>query len=215
MNLTIKQTIHNPLNEGIFHEMKALGVEWLNDDNAKLLDLEYYFNHSGDKLVSPLYLRTMAIDSIYGLKTLASLILLKYGENWDRLFAAFYAEYNPIENYNMVQTETPDITKTRLNKVKTDNETEVNNYESTHGFNSSDAVPTQNAKQVQTVKSDPEKNYTDETETETGTRGLTRSGNIGVTTSQQMVESELKLREYNVYEKIMSDIDKELALAIY
>lgn len=43
----------------------------------------------------------------------------------------------------------------------------------------------------------------------------TRSGNIGVTTSQQMLESELKLREYDFYEMIFNDIDSILCLKTY
>ena len=40
-------------------------------------------------------------------------------------------------------------------------------------------------------------------------------GNIGVTTSQQMLESELKLREYDVYEYIAQDFENEFLMQIY
>ena len=53
------------------------------------------------------------------------------------------------------------------------------------------------------------------TETETGTETLTRHGNIGVTTSQQMLESEIKLRQYNFIEEMYKDIDSILCLKIY
>lgn len=51
--------------------------------------------------------------------------------------------------------------------------------------------------------------------TETGKRTLTRSGNIGVTTSQQMIESEIKLREWNFIEQVYKDIDSVLTLGVY
>ena len=44
---------------------------------------------------------------------------------------------------------------------------------------------------------------------------LTRSGNIGVTTSQQMLESELNIRSYRFFEHIFSDIDSVIALSVY
>lgn len=44
---------------------------------------------------------------------------------------------------------------------------------------------------------------------------LSRSGNIGVTTSQQMLESELNLRAWLYFENVMQDIDKMLCLSIY
>lgn len=55
----------------------------------------------------------------------------------------------------------------------------------------------------------------DFTDTETGTRQLERSGNIGVTTSQQMAESEIALWKWNFYDSIMRDIDSMLTLSIY
>ena len=51
--------------------------------------------------------------------------------------------------------------------------------------------------------------------TETGTRALTRSGNIGVTTSQQMLESEIALWQWNFIESVYTDIDTILTIQIY
>ena len=51
-----------------------------------------------------------------------------------------------------------------------------------------------------------------ETEYDTDTR---ISGNIGVTTTQQMIEQELLLREHNFYDRVFADIDKVLTLDIY
>lgn len=53
------------------------------------------------------------------------------------------------------------------------------------------------------------------TGTEDTTKTLTRSGNIGVTTSQQMIESEIALRKHNYYDIIFKDIDNLLCLSIY
>ena len=47
-------------------------------------------------------------------------------------------------------------------------------------------------------------------------RVLTRSGNIGVTTSQQMLESELQLRiRYNMMQIIMSDFLREICVGVW
>lgn len=58
------------------------------------------------------------------------------------------------------------------------------------------------------------------TQTHTGTTTTTyeehRSGNIGVTTSQQMLESEFKLREtWRMQEMLYKDVDRLLCLPIY
>lgn len=62
-------------------------------------------------------------------------------------------------------------------------------------------------------------NYTDtenikETKNER-TRTLKRTGNIGVTTSQQMLESELELRKYNFYNTIFADVDSEITIPVW
>lgn len=44
---------------------------------------------------------------------------------------------------------------------------------------------------------------------------LTRSGNVGVTTSQQMIQSELDIRDYIFFEQMFSDIDSYLTLSVY
>lgn len=59
----------------------------------------------------------------------------------------------------------------------------------------------------------------DNTDTENKTittdRTLTRKGNIGVTTSQQMIESERKLWFWSYFEKVFADVDNILTLKIY
>ena len=44
---------------------------------------------------------------------------------------------------------------------------------------------------------------------------LHRSGNIGVTTTQQMLESERRLWLWNYFDQIFKDLDRELALMVY
>lgn len=44
---------------------------------------------------------------------------------------------------------------------------------------------------------------------------FTRKGNIGVTTSQQMIESEWELRKHILYDEMMSDVDRVLVLSCY
>lgn len=41
------------------------------------------------------------------------------------------------------------------------------------------------------------------------------TGNIGVTTSQQMLQSELELRKYMFYEEMFNDIDEMLTIGVY
>lgn len=55
------------------------------------------------------------------------------------------------------------------------------------------------------------------TSTEGGTSGwtLTRSGNIGVTTSQQMIESQRNLVRFSIEDEIFADLEKEILLGCW
>lgn len=46
-------------------------------------------------------------------------------------------------------------------------------------------------------------------------RVLTRAGNIGVTTSQQMLQSEIDLKAYNLIEEFFKDVKEQILLACY
>lgn len=121
---------------------------------------------------------------------------------------------------NSTDTETIAGTETNTAQVAAYNS---NNY-SNDTKNTLDFTDRKNTKENETTNtntkngtetneySDTEK--VDETKKE-HTRTLRRHGNIGVTTSQQMLESELKLREYNFYNKIFADIDSEITVPVW
>lgn len=76
------------------------------DTPVKSLDMQYHGNHSGHKLTSPL------VDSLLdGADTLtedqkaqlAAVCVSIYGKNWTKLWTTLEFDYNPIENYDMVE----------------------------------------------------------------------------------------------------------------
>lgn len=194
---------------------------WLTSDVALFLDKDYYLIHSGQKCINRSFERFMKLkeDGLIAddLLELVKIIEYKYVLKWNKLYDAITTDYKPLDNYNMEEKETPDITKTKtvnssITTETKDDTTEVDVY----GFNSSSPVP--NGKQTRngsvTVSGDADDNV--ETDTESGTRTLNRSGNIGVTTSQQMLQSEIDLRNnYNFTNQLMDDMDSELCLLVY
>lgn len=176
--------------DGLFHHIQRLGFfQWLTESMASDLDTEYLYLRSGDKSISPL-LEHSSLDKI------ASIIVSKFGDKWNRLYDAFItSSYNPLENYSMKETE-----KTN-SKVKVTS----SGKSGTYGFNSDDSVPTGESSTETTSEGNADDNN----------RELTRSGNIGVTTSQQMLESELELRKWNFTEMMYEDVDSLCTLSIY
>lgn len=222
------ETIDISVMSGIFSEIRTQDsgdiplLPWLDDDYAQLLDVEYYLKHSGDKGISIYFQRLLKFqeDGVIGdaLTVIAQTTMSKFYDKWNKLYSAFVeSTYKPLENYDMEQTEEPDITKTR--NVKTDVSVETKDDISdtdVYGFNSSSAVPSGKVTRNGTVTTTGDADDNEEVETETGTRSLTRHGNIGVTTSQQMLQSEIDLRNnFNFMEQLFDDVDSELCLLVY
>lgn len=208
------QTIEDPMITGIFHQIAINNTfKFITTDNQEELDIDYYLSHSGKKYISNLFDTLLDIYPDQDpLIKLSKIIENRYKEKWIRIYNAMVEEYKPLENYSMLEVETPNLEDHRVTKLDQDliNESNINDY----GFNSNDPVPISH--NVNKITGSGDKNKTDETINRTGTRTLTRSGNIGVTTSQQMLESEIKLRAlYNMIEIIFNDVDKVLCLSIY
>ena len=204
-------------------------LSFLTQDFAQWLDFEFYFHRSGEKYLSPYYVFLREQQKIYDVSTWESdskvlamrMLINKFALSWNKIWDALTTNYKPLENYDMEQTETPDITKERNTKSNTKitntNEIETS-QQNVFGFNSSDAVPStsQEGSNTTTTEGNEDDNNTWEEETETGTRGLTRHGNIGVTTSQQMLLSEVDLRTKTIFTDIvLKDVDSMLCLMVY
>ena len=130
-------------------------------------------------------------------------------DNFTKLWQGFTAEYNPIENYDRQEdsTETPNITHTLSNSGQdaSTNEADV------QGYNGTDYVPNSRTKSSGTSS-------TNGTDTESGTRTYTSRihGNIGVTTSAQMLEGELNLRRsLDIYAMITAEFETDNLIQVY
>ena len=267
-----------------------LGLFADSEDETVSIDnsIEYFIEHSNEKYISPLFCKLMryydseelTFDEL--LTQVSRLISSHYAVKWYKIYTALMTDYAPLENYDMEEVRTPNLSKGHTLMVSGtqsgSNHEEVNTNLSTrqlvdedskdatntdiskttgvdtetgvYGFNSNNSNPsatgesdttertqgtkannyiekTHDADNTETVTGSKNDNYKDSTssgtesktesstDTETGTETLTRHGNIGVTTSQQMLESEIKLRQYNFIEEMYKDIDSILCLKIY
>lgn len=245
-------------------------VPWKDYADGDILDLEYHGNRSGNKIIAPLVEKLLDENGISDANAikLANLIFLRYGQNWAKLWDTLSFEYNPIENYRMTETEeisrnreldgtkgatdtiaetlrkTGTIGSVQNKESSTEDTTNIdnsgNNSDSIYGFNSSNAVPSNESENSNTSettsngsisedltstdtlnttdttnKTDTLSETTSEDETSGEERELTRSGNIGVTTSQQMIESERKLWDWQFFEVVFKDIDSITVLKVF
>lgn len=229
-------------------EILQIDLPWGNlGSTAHNLDAEYIGNVSGNKESSPL------IDKMFDLRgmsessarqTLASILLEMFYDKWVKAFATLNFEYNPIENYAMLETLTGDERKRYYGKsaTRTDNltsrqagssrndpnvtETETGNI---YGFNTS-AADGEHGDKTTRVRSGSDVNTVDVSNINTGTQTmqdggsdreehsytLTRTGNIGTVTAQDMIEQERKIVLWDIfYQVIFPDIDRVLTIQIY
>ena len=317
------------LGNGIFKTLQGFNVPWKNEDIATQLDLAFFSNY-GARQISPLV--KTCLDENGKLTSakqclLASSIFNIHKVDWEKQYQTMLFEYNPIENYRMIEThtgsdtktDTPDDwketttqtptnwkstetqtptdwketetrtptdwkdteTKTPTNWKETETQTPTDWIETTEGLKADNTAHTANSiyafnsttdpapvsesdaetdskttvertgtfeteketsgtfqtevshtgtfetetKRTGTFETETEQTGTFETKTEhTGTfeskteydTELQRSGNIGVTTSQQMIESERQLWTWNFFQNVVfKDITKMLALSIY
>ena len=100
------------IGDGIFSELSKLSVPW--STNSIDLDLEYFGNHSGDKIISPLVSKLLVDDKLTSnsITRLASIIFSLNGDNWSRLYSALQEEYKALQNYNGDETRTVTTTDT-------------------------------------------------------------------------------------------------------
>ena len=216
------------LGEGIFYFLNNYNVPWKESVTSLALDLEYYGNVSGGKTISPL-LRRLLVNGVITesvAQKLANSLYSMNGLRWGKLWDTYNLEYNPIQNYNMTEVMSDDDTVTTYGRTHTKTGTESDdrtrtddNKESVYGFNSNASSDSEESDR--TINDDNTHTYnvsdTDAgSDTQTHSYELTRSGNIGVTTSQQMIESERSLWMWRYfYDVVFPDIDKMLTISVY
>lgn len=130
-------------------------------------------------------------------------------DNFSKLWQGFTSDYNPIENYDRHEdsTETPDITHTLTNS----GQDASTNSADVQGYNGTEYVP--NSRTTSSGTSS-----TNGTDKESGTRTYTSRihGNIGVTTSAQMLEGELALRRsLDIYALIAAEFETDNLIQVY
>lgn len=99
---------------------------------------------------------------------------------WTDILRAYYSDYDPVENYNSTEKKVT----TDISRDRTDK---------IFSYNSTDGAHTTNFK-----------------ETDKDDWTITKSGNIGVTTTQQMIQQTVSLNDTNYISKFLEDIAKIL-----
>ena len=155
----------------------------------------------------------------------ASDYIALYGKShkyeYDKLVDTLSLEYNPIENYSMTEkgtdTRTPNITQTNkgINTNTVGVDTSITTGKTT--FDKSDSFINDTKTTNTGTNTDTQDINTTVTTAgnEKTVHEFTRSGNIGVTTSQQMIESERQLAMFSVVDLFVKAIADIILIGVY
>lgn len=195
------------------------------------MDLLYFDTHSGERFSSKIITKRVGDDgslSSVDRKTISTLVYAMFRTQWNRLWATMNPNYEPLTNYKMTEdetgthtdTRTPDLTRKHTGTDTDEGSTTLNTQNNLWGFNSESSIPSDMQDGTNTANNT---NTRDLTDTETGTdttagentRKLTRTGNIGTNTFQNLLQQERNLWMYNFFEQIFKDVDSVLTIPIY
>lgn len=160
----------------------------------------------------------------------------KNAKTWEELYKTTIQDYNPIYNYDRTE-ETADIrsgtrklsedtsSNTKQNGDTSVTDTSSDSSEHTTSADNSDTYEpgykdVSSRQDTQASESSNRVDVTgdravDETTGETYSHKLRAYGNIGVTTTQEMLEAQRKLVRYNIYNEIADSFKEEFCLYIY
>lgn len=127
---------------------------------------------------------------------------------WKTMQATTTLDYNPLENYDRQEDWSDEETGT--SEAGGNTSTSGNNTEKRKGFEGGDLVETAGASD----SSNAQTSSTGSSSRKSLHRGRIH-GNIGVTTSQQMIIRERDVSDFSIYDIIAQDFAREFCLYIY
>lgn len=133
--------------------------------------------------------------------------------SWAHLAATLTAEYNPIENYDRMEEWSDSSINNSRYTNSTNNTTNGSTKEQVYGYNNLN-TPADNSASTSASTSADTSDSAGNT-TSTGSRKGRAHGNIGVTTTQEMLESERRVAMFNFYDAVIRDFQKRFLIWVY
>lgn len=190
--MKIKEIFTN--SEGIFSTFKTLFPElyeqYYGEIETSDLDFQVYYNY-GERHAAPILSNASTNYS-----PVIHLIILMHKDQWNRAYEALSTEYSLLQPYSYTEE------KSGTDTYKTDETNTTTNMNM--AYNSADFED--NTKTINTKTGTPSTTY--------GSK-ITKAGNTGNHTNEELVSQELELAKSNFYDIVMKDFIHDLTLSIY
>lgn len=214
--------------------MKAFLTTWglYNADNTIFDKFHIPTALNKDQLVNYILMETMELETLYPSPAWFSHVLDVWSAVklpcWEELEKTLHYEYNPIHNYDrkeeLTDADSGTSSGTGSSSGNSTNNSTNNSTDSTvqkaTAFNSDAPKETGRAENSGQSAGNVNANYkTDTTSNEqyqkTLKRTLHTSGNIGVTTTQQMIQAQRDIVRFSVYDAILQDFKGKFCVQVY
>lgn len=123
----------------------------------------------------------------------------------------FYT-YNPIENYDRTEEVSRETSRNSNGSISGSSTGTGTNEQQIAGFDNNKYV---NSEYVENGEKTNSNSSSDSKEIENEHYELRNHGNIGVTTTQQMIDEERKIANFNIYDYIAVEFANEFCIQIY
>ena len=135
---------------------------------------------------------------------------------WERLWTTTQLEYNPIENYDRKEDWTDrNQTSSSVKSIdKGTGNTSNNDVTKNAGFDSGNLVTSSQNDNKSESNSTQEGESSGESSEKQEHSGRMH-GNIGVTTTQQMINEEREVNQWNMYDYLVTEFKRQFLLLVY
>ena len=203
-----------------------------NYDNSIFNDLEVPEGMDKDNTIDNILLECAELSLVYTEPVFMRRAIKQWSDKeqkiWEKLWATENLEYNPIWNVDGTVTEfetierdkTNDIDRTTSTGEMTSDDVDQTTTDSVTGYNSTawqDHTKSVIDSDRDISRSVSGSDNVDESESEDSERSLVtkRTGNIGVTTTQQMIREEREVAQFNTIDYITQSFKKRFCVMVY
>lgn len=224
------------LGNGLISKLSNMPWNDVEDFDLKALEMAYGMR-SGFKVL------TSAFTSIAEANR-AGVIEALYSQKWRRLWRNYVLEYNPLDAYSVTEKGTREKNGTDNNVINygrtiTNNGTDTGTVDidgneqgggtdSVFGFNSSEAVPSETNSNSSTNTNKETRNLSssnnsvnsgrderDITVFEQEDYNYTKTGNIGYTSPQKLLQQDMEIWQKPFFDIVFKDIDFSITVAVF
>lgn len=197
--------------------MSVMLATMYNFDPSIFDGVEFPSNISVQDFVDALLMQCGELPVLYSSPPLLKSLIIVWSKisqyTWEHLAETLTAEYNPIENYDRIEEWKESTINNSRYTNSANNTSSGSTKEQVYGYNDLQNPSDNSASTSASTSADTSDSAG--TGTSSGTRNVRVHGNIGVTTTQEMLKSEREAAMFNFYDAVIRDFQKRFLIWVY